>query len=47
MRAEGELERFKEQKMEQTLDCNVRLVICLFYRYGVLSYGYIENEPSY
>ena len=28
VRAEGELERFKEQKMEQTLDCNVRLVIC-------------------
>ena len=30
VRAEGELERFKEQKMEQTLDCNVRLVICLY-----------------
>ena len=47
VRAEGELERFKEQKMEQTLDCNVRLVICLFYRYGVISYCYIENEPIY
>ena len=47
VRAEGELERFKEQKMEQTLDCNVRLVICLYGVFILLLHWVAIVSPLY